>query len=151
MYQRKIFNFTPPIREIVPQDGEQSFQNEFQESNTDVLDKLTNMNIENRYVIVYELNGKILGFLTFLDKGDHFHLDLVETNRLHDESNIVKPGPSLLVVMEGISRTFGFNKISLHSTQKNLDLYHGLGYSISGNDFNHPTYGILTPMEKSLV
>ena len=149
-YQRRIFTFTPPIREFRFSDGEQAFQNEFQGPNTDVLSALDSMNVENRYVIVYELDGKILGFLTFLDRGDHFHLDLVEANRFYPESNIVKPGPSLIVFVEGLSRAQGFNKITLDSTQDNIGLYTGLGYHRNGDDFDNPDYGTLTPMEKDL-
>ena len=149
-YQRRKFVFTPPIREIREADGGQLFQNEFQDANTDVLSALLPMNVGNRYVIVYELNKKILGFLTFLDRGDHLHLDLVEANQLHTESRIVRPGTALIFFVEGLSNTLGFDKITLHSTQENIDLYSTLGYHRNGEDFEDLNYGTLTPMEKLL-
>lgn len=146
---RKEFVLNLPFREITASDGYQPFANELQPVNHVDLSSLVDLNIENRHVFVYDLDGKILGFMTFLDKGDHFHLDLVEVNRLHDESGIVKPGFMLITLLENLSGQFGYSRITLHSTQNNIPYYQNLGYEVTGELMHHPDYGPLTPMEKS--
>ena len=147
---RKEFILNPPFREIEQSDVERPFANELQPTNHIDLSYLVSLNIENRHVFVYDLNGKILGFMTFLDRNDHFHLDLIEVNRLHAESKIAKPGFLLITLLEKLSEKFGYSRITLHSTQNNIAYYSNLGYEVSGNPIIDPNYGSLTPMEKSL-
>ena len=149
-HTRREFTYTLPIREIRPEDGIQPFKNDFHPLNTRILERLIQDNMGNRHILVYDLDGKVLGFLVFLEIGDHLHIDLVERNFLHDVSNIVKPGPALVVFVESASRDAGFYKTTLCSTQENVRLYEGLGYHRSGTDFEDPNYGTLTPMEKIL-
>ncbi|MBI5378443.1 MAG: GNAT family N-acetyltransferase [Thaumarchaeota archaeon] len=104
------------------------------------------MNIDDQYVIVYEIDDKILGFMTFLDQGDHLHLDLIERNELIEESRGV--GFNLMMLLEIIASIFGYSRITLYSTQENIKYYQRLGYEIIGSSFDNPEYGSLTPMEK---
>lgn len=138
-----------PFREINQSDAKQPFANELQPINHIDLSYLIDANIGNRYVFVYDLDGKILGFITFLDRNDHFHLDLVEVNRMHAESRIVKPGFLLITLLENLSRRLDRSRITLHSTQNNISYYRSLGYVVIGEAFQHPDYGPLIPMEKS--
>lgn len=147
---REEFVLNLPFREINQSDGGQPFANELQPINHIDLSYLIDVNVGNRHVFVYDLDGKILGFMTFLDRGDHFHLDLVEVNRLHAESKEVKPGFMLISLLENLSRQFGHSRIALHSTQNNIPYYCILGYEVVGDAFQHADYGLLTPMEKSL-
>lgn len=149
-YHRRQFNFTLPIREIHPDDATQDFQNEFHPIETEALRNLIPINIGDRYIVVFDYNAKVLAFLEFLDKYDHFHLDLVETNRLHSESNIVKPGVHLILFLETLSRTMRFDHITLDSTIANIPLYSTLGYLPNGAKWQDPEYGELTPMKKTL-
>ncbi|MEX0861684.1 GNAT family N-acetyltransferase [Nitrosopumilus sp.] len=147
---RKDFVLNLPFREITPSDAEQPFANELQPINHIDLSYLVNLNIENRHIFVYELDGKVLAFMTFLNREDHFHLDLVEVNRLHDESKCVKPGFMLITLLENLSRGSGHSRITLHSIQDRIHYYQNLGYQVTGNPIPNPDYGPLTPMEKAL-
>jgi hypothetical protein len=149
-YKRRQFQFTLPIREIRPEDATQPFENEFHFIESEALASLIPINIEDRYIVVFDYNDKILAFLEFLDKTDHFHLDLVETNRLHSESKFVKPGVHLIVFIETLSKTLKFAHITLDSTTVNIPLYAGLGYLQSGDKWITEEYGELTPMTKIL-
>ena len=88
--------------------------------------------------------------MTFLDRGDHFHLDLVEVNRLHDESKTVRPGFLLITLLENLSRRSGYSRITLHSIQDRISYYQNFEYQVTGDPIPNPDYGPLTPMEKSL-
>ncbi len=139
-----------PFREINPSDAEQPFANELQPINNIDLSYLVNWNIRNRHIFVYELDEKVLAFMTFLDRGDHFHLDLVEVNRLYDESKSIKPGFMLITLLENLSRGLGHSRITLHSIQDRIPYYQNLEYQVTGNPISDLAYGSLTPMEKSL-
>jgi len=61
-YQRKQFKFTLPIREIQKSDSNQTFTNELQPVNDIDLAYLIENNIGKRYVMAYDLDGKVNGF-----------------------------------------------------------------------------------------
>lgn len=147
---RKEFILNLPFREIVFSDGSQPFANELQPINHIDLSYLVDKNIGDRHIFVYELDGKVLAFMTFLDREDHFHLDLVEINRLHEEYKTIRPGLLLIRLLENLSRNAEYSKVTLHSVQNRILYYRALGYAITGNLISDPTYGPLTPMEKSL-
>jgi hypothetical protein len=152
-FQRKQFKFTLPIREIQESDADQEFTNELQPKNDVDLAYLVENNHGRRHVIVHDIDGKVMAFLTFIDRDDHFHLDLVETNRIHPESAQLNPGIALILTLEGMSRTFGFNRITLHSTPERIPLYQDrLGYVITGEAVYNSDYDMmLTPMTKSFT
>ena len=151
-YQRKQFQYTLPIREIQKSDAEQEFTNELSPINNIDLAYLVENNIGKRYVMVYELEGKVMAFLTFIDSDNHFHLDLVETNRIHPVSDQLNPGVTLITTLEGMSKTFGFDRITLHSISKNISLYQNLGYVITEKAKYNSDYNMmLTPMTKYLT
>ena len=151
-YQRKQFRFTLPIREIQESDADQEFTNELQPRNDVDLAYLVENNHGQRYVIVHDIGGNVMAFLTFIDRGDHFHLDLVETNRIHPKTAQLNPGIALILTLEGMSRTFEFNLITLHSTPENIPLYQSLGYVITGEAVYNSDYDMmLTPMTMSLT
>lgn len=147
---RKQFVLNLPFREINQSDADQPFVNELQPINHIDLSHLTDRNVGNRHVFVYDLDGKVLAFITFLDRNDHFHLDLVEVNRLHQESRVVKPGFMLITLVENLSKQFGHSRITLHSIQDRLPYYRNLGYEVTGDAMPDHNYGPLTPMEKAL-
>ncbi len=152
MLQRKNLQLESPFREIRQEDDEQVFTNEIQSQNNIDLSYLVGKNISSRYVIVYVYEGKILGFLTFIDKGTHFHLDLVENNRKHQETVTHKPGYQLIKKLEEISLTFGYPKITLYSTDSRLPYYQDThNYTVTGARKSDPHYDFLTPMEKILT
>ena len=150
MSSRRKFVLNLPFREINPSDADQSFANELQPVNHIDLSYLVDLNTGNRYILVYELDGKVLAFLTFLDRGDHFHLDLVEVNRLHDEYKTIRPGFLLITLLENLSKSSGHSTITLHSIQERIQYYHNLGYEVTGEPVLNPDYGPLTPMMKIL-
>ncbi len=151
-YQRKQFEYTLPIREIQKSDAEQRFINELLPINNIDLAHLVENNIGKRYVMVYDLDGKVMAFLTFIDSDNHFHLDLVETNQIHPESDQLNPGIALIITLEGMSRTFGFDRITLHSIPERISLYQSLDYTITGeSEYNSDYNMMLTPMTKSLT
>ncbi|PIN84587.1 MAG: hypothetical protein COV65_00285 [Nitrosopumilales archaeon CG11_big_fil_rev_8_21_14_0_20_33_24] len=152
MQQRKNLDLESPFREICRQDAEQIFTNEIQPQNNIDLSWLVGKNISSRYVLVYDYQGKTLGFLTFIDKGTHFHLDLVENNRKHKETTIHKPGYQLIKKLEDLSLTFGYPKITLYSTDSRLSYYQDVHeYTVTGARRSDPHYDFLTPMEKILT
>lgn len=145
---RRLLNLNPPYRQIKDADGKKEFWNRLSPKNRIDLSYLVDLNIGNRYVIVYEVGGKILGFMTFLDLGDHLHLDLIERNELIEESHGV--GFNLMMLLEILASSFGYSRITLLSTQENIRYYKALDYETIGPSFNNPDYGILTPMGKRL-
>lgn len=150
LLSRRKFALNLPFREIILSDAGQPFANDLQPINHIDLSYLVDKNIGNRYIFAYELNGKVLAFMTFLDKGDHFHLDLVEVNRLYEESKTVRPGFLLITLLENLSRREGFSKVTLHSIQDRISYYRNLDYVAAGESISDSVYGSLTPMEKSL-
>lgn len=148
---RRKFNLSLPFREIKPTDAKQPFANELQPINRIDLSYLVDLNVGSRHIFVYDLDGKVLGFITFLDRGDHFHIDLVEANRIHQESaGTIKPGFLLITLVENLSRQLGHSRITLHSIQERIPYYRALGYKVTGDPIQDPNYGLLSPMEKSL-
>ena len=147
---RRKFILNLPFREIKQSDTSQSFANELQPINHVDLSYLAGLNVGNRYIFVYELDGKVLAFMTFLDKGDHFHLDLVEVNRLHDEYKTIRPGFLLITLLENLSKSSGYSMITLYSISERISYYRNLGYEVTGELMPHPDYGPLTPMKKIL-
>ena len=147
---RRKFVLNLPFREINPSDADQPFANELQPVNHIDLSYLVDLNTGNRYILVYELDGKVLAFMTFLDRGDHFHLDLVEVNRLHDEYKTIRPGFLLITLLENLSKSSGHSTITLHSIQARIPYYHNLGYEVTGEPVLNPDYGPLTTMMKTL-
>ncbi|MGI0088416.1 MAG: GNAT family N-acetyltransferase [Nitrosotalea sp.] len=143
---RKALDLNPPYREIEYPDGKKEFWNRLTPKNQIDLSCLVDMNVGDQYVIVYEIDEKILGFMTFLDQGDHLHLDLIERNELIEESHGV--GFNLMMLLEIIASNFEHSRITLSSTQENIQYYQALGYKIIGSSFDIPDYGSLTPMEK---
>ncbi len=150
LLSRREFALNLPFREIIPSDAAQPFANDLQPINHIDLSYLVDKNIDNRYIFVYDLDGKILAFMTFLEKRDHFHLDLVEVNRLYEESKTVRPGFLLITLLENLSRREGFSKVTLHSIQDRIMYYRNLDYVIAGESISDSVYGPLTPMAKSL-
>lgn len=87
-----------------------------------------------------------MGFLVFIDRGDHLYLDLVERNEMIKGSR--GAGFRLIVLPEIIAERLGYKRITLSSTQDNIAYYERLGYQVIGTPFDNPDYGKLTPMEK---
>lgn len=145
---RKKFILTTPFREIQTSDATKLFDNELSRANGIDLAFLVEMNRGNQYVFVYEEVGKILAFLTFIDKGSHFHLDLVETNRLYPST--LKPGGKLIILLEMLSIRFNYQKITLNSVQGKISYYERLGYIQTGRTYPNPIYDTLIEMEKNL-
>lgn len=143
---RKSLGLNPPFRQIESNDGKKEFWNRLTPKNRVDLSFLVEMNKGNRYVIVYEMVGKILGFLVFIDRGDHLYLDLVERNEMIKGSR--GAGFRLIVLLEIIAERLGYKRITLSSTQDNIAYYERLGYQVIGTPFDNPDYGKLTPMEK---
>jgi hypothetical protein len=143
---RRSLSLNPPYREIEYSDGKKEFWNRLTPKNQVDLSYLVDMNRGDQYVLVHEINGKILGFMTFLDKGDHLHLDLIERNELIEESQ--GSGFNLMLLIEIIAGNFDYSRITLYSTQENISYYLKLDYEIIGASFDNSDYGKLTPMEK---
>jgi len=151
-YSRKKFKLTLPIREIQESDASQEFVNELTPINDIDLEFLVPYNVDDRYIFVYDLDDRVMAFLTFYDKVDHYHLDLVETNRMHPESDKLNPGIALILTLEGLSRNANFDIITLHSTPDNIGLYQSRGYVVNGESYYFSDYNVmLTPMIKHLT
>ena len=146
---KKVFP-KPPFREINQSDVDKEFTNELQPINHIDLSYLIDLNNKNRYVFVYELDEKILAFMTFLDKENHFHLDLIEANRAFYQYKSLRAGFLLITLLENISKNLGFSKITLHSVQDRISYYNNLGYVVTGKPTYHSDYGNLSPMQKTL-
>jgi len=145
---RKNFTLNLPYREIEKKDSIKLFANELLSANGVDLAFLFELNKKNRYVFVYEEDGKILAFMTFIDTGKHFHLDLVETNRLYPSK--LKPGGKLIILLETMSAHHGFKKITLNSVKGKVPYYKNLGYRSAGGTVIDVIYGTLTKMKKQL-
>lgn len=145
---RRPLSLNPPYREIGYADGKKEFWNRLTPRNKIDLSYLAEENVGNRYIIVYEVEGRIFGFMAFTDEGSHLHLDLVERNEHIEESRGV--GFNLLMLLEIIASNFGHSRITLASTEENLGYYGKQGYQVIGASFDDPDYGMLTPMEKRL-
>ncbi len=147
--QRKSFKLNLPYREIVLADTYHDFDNELLHAKDITLKKLYTENKQNYHVWIYELDGKILAFLSFVDEDTHFHIDIVAVNRMYDKlCNEVHPGYSLFMLLEMISLQFGYHKITLNSVQNRIKYWESNDYKISGPSEFSNTWGMLTPMEK---
>ncbi|QLH09290.1 hypothetical protein [Candidatus Nitrosotenuis sp. DW1] len=90
-----------PFRYIRKDDTIQPFDNRLKSLNNLELSDFYNHNIANRHVFVYEFEGKILCILVFDDKGDHFYLNLIENNKVHEkECDRMNPAPKLIRYVE---------------------------------------------------
>lgn len=151
MIPRKDILVELPFREILSKDADQEFYNELFPKNRVDLSFLADKNTHNRHVLVYDFDGKVLGFMTFLDMGDHFHLDLVENNRLFHETALYKPGSQFIMLLDGVSREFGYGRITLNSVQDRVLYYEKHGFEISGASYADPSYGLQMPMTKQVI
>lgn len=145
---RKRLDLNPPYREIGYADGKKEFWNRLAPKNRIDMSCLVGMNAGSRYVVVYEVGGKIFGFMAFLDKGNHLHLDLVERNESVAGSR--GAGFNLMMLLEIIAGNFGYSRITLYSVRENIGYYRNLGYENAGPSHDDPNYGRLTPMAKCL-
>ncbi|MDE1862718.1 MAG: hypothetical protein KGI33_07390 [Thaumarchaeota archaeon] len=143
---RRSLALNPPYREIEYADGKKKFWNRLKPKSRIDLSYLVETNIGKRFVIVYEIEGDILGFIVFVGEDDHLYLDLIEWNEIFEESRGVEF--SLMILLEAIAANFGYSRIILYSTGENIGYYEALGYEIAGNSFDNPDYGMLTPMGK---
>ncbi|MGI0047659.1 MAG: hypothetical protein ACREBB_10815 [Nitrosotalea sp.] len=149
--ERKKFKLNLPYREILPTDVGHDFDNELLVAKNITLEKLYTENKHNYHVWIYELDDKILSFLSFADEGTHFHIDIVAVNRMHDElCNEVHPGYSLFTLLEMVSSQFGYHKITLNSVENRIKYWESNGYQISGPSEFSNMWGMLTPMEKKI-
>jgi len=147
---RKIIPSSGPFRYIRKLDIRQSFTNELYEINHVTLQSLYEDNNGKTHVLVYDLDGLVLAFLAFQDMGTHFHLDLVETNRI-PESEPINPGTKLIIHMDFVSQMFGYRRITLLSIPQLISYYRQLGYQETGHTEYDPNYKMdLTKMEKIL-
>lgn len=146
---RKKFVLNLPFRQIRKSDSNKRFENEFFEFNHITMTDLVSANKKNQYVFVYDNDSEILAFLVFKDTGTHFHLVLVETNRMFKTD--LKPARQLIILIENLSKHFDYHKITLYSVVEKIPLYHKLGYEKTGQTVLDPTYGKLTMMKKELT
>lgn len=149
---RKIFKLNEPYREITPADAKKPFQNEFLEKAGITLAVFVKENHDDKHVWVYDFDGKILAVLSFLDTDSCFYMDILGKNRLHDDISIdLKPGYSLVKLLEDLSPKFGYPMIKLDSTANRVEYWKTLGYRISGTPSWNEKFGQLFPMEKKLI
>lgn len=149
--QRKDFKLNEPYREIIAADKEKEFDNDFLANVGITLASLADQNKDDRYVWVYDLEGKILGILTFLDMESYFYMDMVANNRLWQNlCDELKPGFSLFKTLEDLSPIFGYSKIRLDSVSYRVDYWKSHGYEVVGMPQFKEKWGNLYPMEKKL-
>lgn len=122
-----------PFRYIRKTDTKQPFQNELYELNHVDLLFAYSKNSGKTHVFVYDSEGIVIGFIAFQDSGTHFHIDLVETNRI-PESKTIRPGSKLILYLESLSRLLGYRKITLLSLPSPdlVSYYKQLGFQDTG-------------------
>lgn len=148
---RKTFRLNEPYREITPDDAKKPFRNELLEKAGITPDMLVKENHDDKYVWVYDFEGNLLAVLTFLDTGSCFYMDVLGKNRMYDDiSNDLKPGYSLVKLLEDLSPKFGYTIIKLDSPTNRVEYWKDQGYKISGTPSWNETFGQLFPMEKKL-
>jgi hypothetical protein len=148
---RKIFKLNEPFREITSDDTKKPFRNEFLEKAGITLTAFVKENHDDKYVWVYDFDGKILAVLSFLDTGSCFYMDVLGKNRLHDDiSDDLKPGFSLVRLLEDLSPKFGYAMIKLESTSNRVEYWKSQGYKITGTPSLSAKFGQLFSMEKRL-
>lgn len=151
LLERKIFRLNLPYREILSTDMQHDFDNELLLVKNITLKKLYAENKDNYHVWVFEFDDKVLAFLTFVDEGDHFHIDMIAVNRIHDKlCDELRPGYSLFTLLEIVSLQFGYSKITLNSVQNRIEYWKLNGYEITGPAEFSNVWGMLTPMEKKI-
>ncbi|MFZ1077958.1 MAG: hypothetical protein WAN47_11075 [Nitrosotalea sp.] len=149
LLERKKFKLNLPYREILSTDISHDFDNELLSAKNITLQKLYIENKDNYHVWVFESDSKILAFLSFVDEGDHFHIDMIAVNRIHDKlCDEIHPGYSLFTLLELVSLQFGYSKITLNSVQNRIGYWKSNGYEIIGPSEFSNVWGMLTPMEK---
>lgn len=149
MLARKIFKLNEPFREITFNDTKKPFQNEFLEKAGITITAFVNENHDDKHVWVYDFDGKILAVLSFLDTGSCFYMDVLGKNRLHDDiSDDLKPGFSLVKLLEDLSPKFGYSIIKLESTSNRVEYWKSQGYKITGMPSQNDKFGQLFSMEK---
>lgn len=85
------------------------------------------------------------------DKGDHFYLNLIENNEIHDKlCDELNPAPNMIRFVETLARSLGHTKIHLYSLEQLESYYKQLGYSATGKTEYDPNYGVLVEMKKLL-
>ena len=116
---RKIFKLNEPYREITPGDAKKPFQNEFLEKAGITLTVFVKENRDDKHVWVYDFEGKILAVLSFLDTDSYFYMDVLGKNRLYDDISVdLKPGYSLVKLLEDLSPKFGYTLIKIRLDYK---------------------------------
>lgn len=139
-----------PFRYIKKSDTRQDFNNELYELNQVTLQTLYADNGGKTHVLVYDLNGRVLGFIVFQDVGTHFHLDLAEANRI-PESNGINPGTKLIQYVDYVSKLYDYKKITLLALPDLVPYYERLGYKKTGRILYDCNYKLdLAEMEKKL-
>jgi len=131
---RKKIPEAGPYRYIKKSDIGKSFRNELFTVNKVTLKTLYYDNKGNTHVLVYDFDKKILAFLAFQDMGTHFHLDLVEQNRIQ-EAKPIKPGTKLIDLMDDISRYYNYKKIDLLALPDMVNFYQSLGFHSTGKNW----------------
>lgn len=151
LLERKRFRLNLPYREILSTDVQHDFDNELLFAKNITLQKLYTENKDNYHVWVFEFDGKVLAFLTFVDEDDHFHIDMIAVNRIHHKlCDEIHPGYSLFTLLELVSLQFGYSKITLNSVQNRIKYWKSNGYEITGPAEFGNVWGMLTPMEKKI-
>ena len=89
--------------------------------------------------------------MAFDDKGDHFYLNLIENNEIHEkECDEINPASKLIAFTENIAKSLGHTEIRLNALEQLVPYYKDLGYSETGKTENDNVYGLLVEMQKSL-
>jgi len=149
--KRKSIPELGPFRYIRNSDISQPFQNRLTSTNNLVLSDFLHYNKENRHVFVYDYEGKILCVVVFDDEGDHFYLNLIENNEKHEsECDEINPAPKLILFVEKVAKSLGYEKIRLDAVQTLVPYYEKLGYSTMNVKVDGGSYGILEKMKKEL-
>lgn len=85
------------------------------------------------------------------DKGDHFYLNLIENNEIHDKlCDELNPAPNMIRFVETLARSLGHTKIHLYSLEQLESYYKQLGYLATGKTEYDQNYGVLVEMKKLL-
>lgn len=149
--KRRSFLLNTPFREISPSDSSTKFHSSLLSIIETDLGKLAGENREEKHVWVYDLDGKILAVLSFLDIGLYFHMDLVAVNESEqDLCDEVHPGYSLFTLLEDFAIKFGHAKIRLDSVADRVMYWKSHGYQMTGIGHSDKRLGQIYPMEKQL-
>jgi hypothetical protein len=147
--KRREFFLNPPFREIIQSDSFASFESSLLVAVGTSLENLIKENREEKHVWVYDVEGKILAVLVFVDFGSYFHIDLVVTNESEQKlCDQVHPRYSLL---EDFAIKFGHTRIRLDSIADRVEYWKSHGYVITGIGYNDENLCMIYPMEKTLV